>query len=278
MIKEEIMEKERLDILLVKRNLADSREKAKRYIMAGLVFSNEERLDKPGMKVAVDIPLSVKEQMRYVSRGGYKLEKALNMFDTDIENKIVADIGASTGGFTDCALQNQAELVYAIDVGYNQLAWQLRNDERVVVHERVNFRHATEDLFIKGLPNYATIDVSFISLKLILPKLAEFLLPNSEVVALVKPQFEAEREEVGKKGVIRDPKIHESVLERVIQFVNDSGFEFLNLSFSPITGKEGNIEYLIHLGWKTGREDQFNKRKEMILKTIEQAYENLRQK
>lgn len=272
------MEKERLDILLVKRNLADSREKAKRYIMAGLVFSNEERLDKPGMKVAVDIPLSVKEQMRYVSRGGYKLEKALNMFDTDIENKIVADIGASTGGFTDCALQNQAELVYAIDVGYNQLAWQLRNDERVVVHERVNFRHATEDLFIKGLPNYATIDVSFISLKLILPKLAEFLLPNSEVVALVKPQFEAEREEVGKKGVIRDPKIHESVLERVIQFVNDSGFEFLNLSFSPITGKEGNIEYLIHLGWKTGREDQFNKRKEMILKTIEQAYENLRQK
>lgn len=270
------MERERLDILLVKRNLAESREKAKRYIMAGLVFSNDERLDKPGMKVPVDIPLTVKETMRYVSRGGYKLEKALATFNTSVTGKKVADIGASTGGFTDCALQNGADLVYAIDVGYNQLAWKLRSDERVIVHERINFRHATEDLFVNGLPNYATIDVSFISLTLILPKLAEFLLANSEVIALVKPQFEAEKEAVGKKGVIRDPQIHQKVLEKIITFAKDVGFQFLNVSYSPITGKEGNIEYLLHLGFQTAKEDRYHERAPIIEAIIAQAFAKLK--
>src|SRR5699024_5949567 len=202
------MSKERLDVLLVKRNLIDSREKAKRMIMAGLVFSDNLRMDKPGMKVDESIPLHVKETLRYVGRGGYKLEKALATFDTSISDKIIVDIGASTGGFTDCALQNNARLVYAIDVGYNQLAWKLRNDERVIVHERTNFRYVTDELFTDGLPNYATIDVSFISLRLILPTLKNILAQNSEIIALVKPQFEAEREQVGKKGVIRDRGVH----------------------------------------------------------------------
>lgn len=243
------MGKERLDVLLVKRNLIDSREKAKRMIMAGLVFSENRRLDKPGMKVDETIPLHVKETLRYVGRGGYKLEKALQTFDTSIANKIVVDIGASTGGFTDCALQNDARLVYAIDVGYNQLAWKLRSDDRVIVHERTNFRYVEAELFSKGLPNYATIDVSFISLRLILPVLKHILIENSEVIALVKPQFEAEREQVGKKGIIRDPNVHCEVLEKIAFFAMEEGFSLLDGTFSPITGTEGNIEYLFHLGW-----------------------------
>src|SRR5690625_3768138 len=188
------MVKERLDVLLVKRNLIETREKAKRMIMAGLVFSNQERLDKPGQKVNADIPIHVKGTLKYVGRGGFKLEKALSVFQTNIKDKIMVDIGSSTGGFTDCALQNGAKLVYAIDVGYNQLDWKLRSDSRVVVKERTNFRYATKELFENGTPNYATIDVSFISLRLILPVLKIILQDDSEVIALIKPQFEAKRE------------------------------------------------------------------------------------
>lgn len=274
------MGKERLDVLLVKRNLVDSREKAKRLIMAGLVFSENERLDKPGMKVDESIPLHVKETLKYVGRGGYKLEKALDTFTTSVKDKIVVDIGASTGGFTDCALQNGAKLVYAIDVGYNQIAWKLRSDERVIVKERTNFRYVTEELFSSGLPNYATIDVSFISLRLILPVLKTVLQENSEVIALVKPQFEAEKGQVGKKGVIRDPKIHNEVLNNITTFAVNEGFTFLNVSFSPITGGEGNIEYLLHLGWKLKEEnnlmDKYNESNKLIETVVEEAHHTLK--
>lgn len=194
--------KERLDVLLVERGLAETREKAKRSIMAGLVYTNEERLDKPGEKVKVDIPLTIKGNvLPYVSRGGLKLEKALKVFDVSVKDKIMLDIGASTGGFTDCALQNGAKMTYALDVGYNQLAWKLRQDERVVVMERTNFRYVTPKDLAGEMPNFATIDVSFISLKLILPVLKTLLIPDSDIVALVKPQFEAGREQVGKKAL-----------------------------------------------------------------------------
>lgn len=252
------MSKERLDVLLVQRNLAETREKAKRLIMAGLVFSNEQRLDKPGMKVEEDIPLTVKGSIRYVSRGGFKLEKALTEFNISVQNKTVVDIGASTGGFTDCALQHGAKKVYAIDVGYNQLDWKLRSDERVIVKEKTNFRYVTKDLFTEGLPNFATIDVSFISLTLILPVLKEILLPNSEIVTLIKPQFEAKKEQVGKKGIIRDKKIHEEVLNKIISFAKEEGFTILGLTYSPITGAEGNIEFLAYLGWNLTEEERTN--------------------
>lgn len=242
--------KERLDVLLVERGLAETREKAKRTVMAGLVYSNEVRLDKPGEKVEADIPLTVKGNvMPYVSRGGLKLEKALKLFNLDVKDKIVIDIGASTGGFTDCALQNGAKMSYALDVGYNQLAWKLRQDERVVVMERTNFRYVTPADLNKGLPEFASIDVSFISLRLILPVLKTLLVPGSDVVALVKPQFEAGREQVGKKGIVRDPKVHEEVVERIIAFSQAEGYDCLDLSFSPITGGDGNIEFLLHLQW-----------------------------
>ena len=187
-------------MLLVERGLIDTREKAKRAIMAGIVYSNESRLDKPGEKVAEDIPLTVKGNViPYVSRGGLKLEKALNVFNVTAKDKILIDIGSSTGGFTDCALQNGAKMSYALDVGYNQLAWKLRNDDRVVVMERTNFRYVTPQDLIREMPDLATIDVSFISLSLILPVLKTLLVPSSDVIALIKPQFEAGREQVGKK-------------------------------------------------------------------------------
>jgi 23S rRNA (cytidine1920-2'-O)/16S rRNA (cytidine1409-2'-O)-methyltransferase len=248
--------KERLDVLLVERGLAESREKAKRAVMAGLVYSNEMRLDKPGEKVPVDIPLTVKgDVLPYVSRGGLKLEKALKTFQLDIKGKIMLDIGASTGGFTDCALQHGVKMSYALDVGYNQLAWKLRQDERVVVMERTNFRYATPADFIKGLPEFATIDVSFISLKLILPVLKTVLVSGSDVVALVKPQFEAGKELVGKKGIVRDAKVHEKVLEEIIDFAIHEGYDVVDLSYSPITGGDGNIEFLLHLRW-SGEKDR----------------------
>jgi len=242
--------KERLDVLLVERGLAETREKAKRSIMAGLVYSNEERLDKPGEKVKVDIPLMIKGNvLPYVSRGGLKLEKALKVFDVSVEDKTMLDIGASTGGFTDCALQNGAKMSYALDVGYNQLAWKLRQDERVVVMERTNFRYVTPKDLAGEMPNFATIDVSFISLKLILPVLKTLLVPNSDIVALVKPQFEAGREQVGKKGIVRDEKVHLQVVNKIVDFSLEQGYNAVNLSFSPITGGDGNIEYLLHLKW-----------------------------
>lgn len=251
------IKKERLDVLLVERGLAETREKAKRTIMAGLVYSNEGRLDKPGEKVNSDIPLTVKGNvLPYVSRGGLKLEKALKVFDLDVQGKTLLDIGASTGGFTDCALQNGAEMSYALDVGYNQLAWKLRQDERVVVMERTNFRYVKPEDLIKGMPNFASIDVSFISLRLILPVLKTLLVPGSDIVALVKPQFEAGREQVGKKGIVRDRKVHEQVLDRIITFSLEEGYDVMDLSFSPITGGDGNIEFLLHLQWNNPAEEK----------------------
>jgi 23S rRNA (cytidine1920-2'-O)/16S rRNA (cytidine1409-2'-O)-methyltransferase len=250
------MKKERVDVLSVEQGLFETREKAKRAIMAGIVYCNEMRLDKPGEKITVDSVLTVKgKTLPYVSRGGLKLEKALKVFDIDIKDKILLDIGSSTGGFTDCALQNGAIMSYAVDVGYNQLAWKLRSDDRVVVMERTNFRYVTPSDLNGPMPNFSSIDVSFISLKLILPVLKTLLVPESDVVALVKPQFEAGREQVGKKGIIRDPKVHEQVLQKIIEFSLITGFNVKNLSFSPITGGEGNIEFLLHLRWLGEKED-----------------------
>jgi 23S rRNA (cytidine1920-2'-O)/16S rRNA (cytidine1409-2'-O)-methyltransferase len=267
--------KERIDILLVDRGLCETREKAKRSIMAGLVYSDTVRIDKPGEKVPVDSNLEVKgKECPYVGRGGYKLEKALSHFEISVIDKVVADIGSSTGGFTDCALQNGAKMSYAIDVGYNQLAWKLRNDPRVVVMERTNFRHATPEMFNNGLPNFACIDVSFISLKLILPALKEILVENSNIVALVKPQFEAGREFVGSKGIVRDKKVHKMVLQDITDFADRTGFHVIDLTFSPITGGDGNIEFLLHLGWKFDKEIIFDLN--LIEKTIEEAHNKLK--
>ena len=246
--------KERVDVLLVEQGLFETREKAKRAIMAGIVYSNETRLDKPGEKIPADTPITVKgKTLPYVSRGGLKLEKALQVFDLNVKNRVLLDIGASTGGFTDCALQNGAKMSYALDVGYNQLAWKLRQDERVVVMERTNFRYVTPSDLAGEMPNFASIDVSFISLKLILPVLKTILVPGSDIVALVKPQFEAGREQVGKKGIVREPKVHEQVIQTMVDFSLQIGYDVKDLSFSPITGGEGNIEFLLHLFWNGER-------------------------
>ncbi|MGM8213366.1 TlyA family RNA methyltransferase [Virgibacillus sp. W0430] len=269
------MEKERLDVLLVKRNLIDTREKAKRVIMAGQVYSENHLLDKPGMKVKVDIPLTVKGKLLpYVGRGGLKLEKALHYFQVDVKDKIMVDVGSSTGGFTDCALQNGVSLCYAIDVGYNQLDWKLRSDKRVVVMERTNFRYATIDMFQQGQPNLATIDVSFISLTLILPVLKQILTNNSDIIALIKPQFETKRELVGKKGIVRDKKIHADVLNKIITFSIDENYSLHDLTYSPITGGDGNIEYLAHFGWNKAdhKGTKNNEIEKLIDETINSAH------
>jgi 23S rRNA (cytidine1920-2'-O)/16S rRNA (cytidine1409-2'-O)-methyltransferase len=272
------IKKERIDVLLVERGLIETREKAKRAIMAGLVYANEERVDKPGEKIPSDTPLTVKGQvMPYVSRGGYKLEKALKEFHIDLQDKIILDIGASTGGFTDCALQNGAKLSYALDVGYNQLAWKLRQDERVVVMERTNFRYVTPADLEKGLPQFASIDVSFISLKLILPVLKTMLLPESDVAALIKPQFEAGREQVGKKGIVRDKKVHTAVIEAISAFALQEGYDVQNLTYSPITGGDGNIEFLIHLKWYGERERGENCSPVTPDEAVKEAHEALKQ-
>lgn len=267
--------KERVDVLLVERGLIESREKAKRAIMAGLVFSGEMRIDKPGEKILMDAPLEIKgTYLKYVSRGGLKLEKALQVFDMSVEGKIMLDIGSSTGGFTDCALQNGAKHCYALDVGTNQLAWKLRTDERVTVMEKTNFRYSKPEDFTKGLPDFATIDVSFISLSLILPVLYEILLPGGDVMALVKPQFEAGKEQVGKKGIVKDPKVHLEVLEKVANLAHKIGFIVKDASFSPITGGEGNIEFLFHLIKPKGDEqiEAFTNFKQLV----EHAHEELK--
>lgn len=243
------MEKERADLLVVQQGLCPTREKAKRLIMAGQIYDDKnQRIDKAGEKIPVTVQLHIKgETLKYVSRGGLKLEKALQVFELDITNKFVLDIGASTGGFTDVALQSGAKLSYALDVGYNQLDWALRQDERVEVMERVNFRYAQLDDFKKGQPNFATIDVSFISLRLILPTLSQIIAENSDVVALIKPQFEAGREKVGKKGIVKEAQTHCEVIELILQFALSHGYEVRGLTFSPITGGEGNVEFLAHL-------------------------------
>lgn len=265
--------KERLDVLLVQQGLAETREKAKRMIMAGLVYANEERYEKPGEKVPVDLEFTIKGKvMPYVSRGGLKLEKALKTFDLTIEDKILIDIGSSTGGFTDCALQNGARMSYAVDVGYNQLAWKLRQDERVKVMERTNFRYVTPADLDGEMPNFASIDVSFISLTLILPVLKTLLVANSDVVALVKPQFEAGKDQVGKKGIVRDPKIHKEVMNKIISFAQSEGYDIRNASFSPITGGDGNIEFLLHLGWEGTKEKGENNLKQTVDDIVSEAH------
>ncbi|MEG9297349.1 TlyA family RNA methyltransferase [Mangrovibacillus sp. Mu-81] len=248
--------KQRLDVILVERGLIETREKAKRAVMAGLVYSNEERLDKPGEKVSEDIQLTIKgKMMPYVSRGGLKLEKALKVFDIEVKDKVMIDIGSSTGGFTDCALQNGAKSSYAIDVGYNQLAWKLRQDERVEVMERTNFRYVTPADLPGEMPAFASIDVSFISLSLILPVLRTLLVPGGDCIALIKPQFEAGKDQVGKKGIVRNPKVHLAVIEKIMTLAVNEGYELRGLSYSPITGGDGNIEFLIHLRW-TGQKSE----------------------
>ncbi|CAM3957239.1 TlyA family RNA methyltransferase [Lederbergia lenta] len=270
--------KQRLDLLLVERGLSETREKAKRAIMAGIVYSNEMRLDKPGEKVNEDIELAIKgKTMPYVSRGGLKLEKALQTFHIDMNNRIMIDIGASTGGFTDCALQNGATMSYAIDVGYNQLAWKLRQDERVIVMERTNFRYVEPSDLKKEVPNIATIDVSFISLTLILPVLRKLLANGSDVIALIKPQFEAGKGQVGKKGIVREKNIHEEVISKIKEFSLAQGYDILHLSYSPITGGEGNIEFLIHLGWESKLDQPGDDKSGVsITDIVEEAHENFK--
>lgn len=240
-------EKRRLDTAVFEAGLAESREKAKAYIMAGVVFVNNQKADKPGMTLKPEDSIEVRaEAPRYVSRGGLKLEKAMQGFALKLDGCVCADIGASTGGFTDCMLQNGAAAVYAVDVGYGQLAWKLRADPRVINLERTNFRYVTAKEIPQPL-DFASVDVSFISLRLILPPLKALMKPGAKAVCLIKPQFEAGRDKVGKKGVVRDIAIHEEVIERTTAFAASLGLSVLGLDFSPIKGPEGNIEYLMCL-------------------------------
>lgn len=244
------MPKERVDVLSHKQGLFETREQAKRGVMAGLVVAviNGHRYDKPGEKIDEATELKLKgEKLKYVSRGGLKLEKALEVFGLSVEGKLCLDIGASTGGFTDVMVQSGADLVYAVDVGTNQLVWKLRQNERVVSMEQYNFRYAQLADFDRGQPSFASIDVSFISLGLILPALHEILAAGGQVVALIKPQFEAGREQIGKNGIVKDPAVHTKVLEEVTAMAVETGFSVLGLDFSPIQGGQGNVEFLAHL-------------------------------
>ena len=241
------MKKVRLDQLLVDKGLAQSRERAKITIMEGSVFVDGQRVDKPGTAVDPEKSVEVRgEQLAYVSRGGKKLEKALKVFPVDPAGCLCIDCGASTGGFTDVLLQNGAAKVYAVDVGYGQLAWKLRTDERVVNLERTNLRYVTREQVPETL-DLAVMDVSFISIRLVLPAVRELLKPDGEVICLIKPQFEAGRENVGKKGVVRDAAVHRAVLESFVQFFPEAGFTLMGLDFSPIRGPEGNIEFICHM-------------------------------
>ncbi len=241
-------EKQRLDVLIYNLGLAASREKASSQIMSGIVYVNGVKVDKPGTKLSTDSKIEIRgASMPYVSRGGLKLEKALKEFGLDLKGKTALDIGSSTGGFTDCMLQNGAAKVYAIDVGYGQLAWSLRNDSRVVCMERTNIRYVTPEA-IGEYADFASIDVSFISLTKVLPAVKKLMKENGEIVCLIKPQFEAGREKVGKKGVVRDINVHIEVIEKITEFCrNEMMFSILGLSFSPIKGPEGNIEYLLYI-------------------------------
>jgi len=236
--------RKRLDIILVERELVDSRQQAQRLIMAGQVMVDDRVVDKPGTQVSQEADITLKETLPYVSRGGLKLEAALDRFAIEVTGVIAADVGASTGGFTDCLLQHGASKVYAIDVGYGQLAWRLRNDPRVVVMERVNVR------YLESLPepvDLATVDVSFISLELVLPPVISFLEPHGDIVALIKPQFEAGRKQVGKGGVVKDPAVHRAVLRKVLLWAEGHGLAVRGLIASPLKGPAGNVEFLAHL-------------------------------
>lgn len=271
--------KERLDVLLVKQGHAVSREKAKAIIMAGSVFVDGQREDKAGaMFEEAKIELMVKgKPLPYVSRGGLKLEKAIRQFDLALEGKVCMDIGASTGGFTDCMLQNGAAKVYAVDVGHGQLDWKLRNDERVVCMEKTNFRYMVREDISEEL-DFASVDVSFISLTKILGPARDLLKQEGQMVCLIKPQFEAGREKVGKKGVVREPQIHLEVIEKIILFAYQTGFDVLNLEYSPIKGPEGNIEYLLHLEKtepETGPDIIPENKKELMQSAVREAHASL---
>ncbi len=268
------MKKERLDVLLVNKGFFPSREKAKASIMAGVVYVNGEKVDKPGTKFDESVDIDVRENpIPYVSRGGLKLEKAIDYFEINMNGKTALDVGASTGGFTDCMLKKGASKVVAIDVGYGQLAWELRQDERVICMERTNIRYVKpEDIGFAA--DFATIDVSFISLKKVLPVVRDLLKEDGEIVCLVKPQFEAGREKVGKHGVVREPETHREVLEDLTEFVLKSGFAIRGITYSPVKGPEGNIEYLLyllkcpHLGKTTNWYDE-------IAKVVEESHREL---
>ncbi|MBR3933879.1 MAG: TlyA family RNA methyltransferase [Clostridia bacterium] len=237
----------RLDIEMVNRGLIESREKAKALIMSGIVYVNNQKAMKAGDKIKDGDQIEIRGQkLPFVSRGGLKLDKAVKVFDLSLKDKVCMDIGASTGGFTDCMLQNDAKKVYAVDVGYGQLAWKLRSDDRVVNMERTNIRYIDFDLITDEI-DFISIDVAFISLKLVLPVAFKLLKQTGELVALIKPQFEAGKEEVGKKGVVRDISIHRKVINEILEFSLETGFSVLNLEYSPIKGPEGNIEFLLYL-------------------------------
>ena len=248
--------KKRLDVLLVEQGLADSREKAKAIIMSGIVYVDNNKEDKAGTIFEETARIEVRgNTLKYVSRGGLKLEKAMNNFGVTLEGKVCMDVGASTGGFTDCMLQNGAVKVYSVDVGHGQLAWKLRNDERVVCMEKTNIRYVTPD-DIDDVIEFASIDVSFISLTKVLPAVRELMTPGGEIVCLIKPQCEAGREKVGKKGVVRELSTHIEVVQMIVDYARANGFRTLHLSYSPIKGPEGNIEYLLHITKDESRENE----------------------
>ena len=265
--------RERLDVLLTEKNFFESRARAKAMIMAGKILVNGQKIDKAGSLVPADSEIRILgEEMPFVSRGGLKLQKALDVFKINLRGKIAADVGASTGGFTDCMLQSGAAKVYAIDVGYGQLAWKLRQDERVINFERTNIKNVTRENFSDEL-EFISIDVAFISLEKVLPVVYDLLKESGEVVALIKPQFEAGREQVGKKGVVKDRKIHAAVIEKILNFAAEFGFEIRGIDFSPVKGPEGNIEYLAYLAKNisAGKIDFAEK----ILSVVNSAHENL---
>lgn len=267
--------KTRLDVLLAQGGYAPSREKARLLIMEGNVYVNGQKEDKPGTPFdETRITIEVRgKALPYVSRGGLKLEKALQVFPIDLHGRTCMDIGSSTGGFTDCMLQNGASLVYAVDVGYGQLDWKLRSDERVICMEKTNFRYLTgEDLGEHPRPDFASVDVSFISLSKILPNAIALLEGPAEMVALIKPQFEAGREKVGKKGVVRDSKVHEEVLRKVLDMTRKTGFRILGLSYSPIRGPEGNIEYLMHIVRAEDERKETDISEERIRSLVEESH------
>ncbi len=239
--------KERLDVLLVHKGLADSREKAKIMIMEGTVYVNDQKSDKPGTCYETDVKIEVKSnKAKYVSRGGFKLEKAINRYGISLEGLTCMDVGASTGGFTDCMLQNGASMVYCIDVGYGQLDWNLRNSPKVVNLERTNVRYIDKSIITHEV-NFFSVDVSFISLTIVLPVIREIISPNGRGVCLIKPQFEAGRNKVGKNGVVREKSVHIEVINKICEFCIQNGFSVLNLDYSPIKGPKGNIEYLVYV-------------------------------
>lgn len=270
------MAKERIDILLVEKHLFESREKAKRAIMSGIVYVDNQKVDKPGTPIKTDALIEVRgKTLQYVSRGGLKLEKAVEAFGVQLDQKVCMDIGASTGGFTDCMLQNGASKVYAVDVGYGQLDWKLRNLPNVVNMERTNIRHVTREDIEDDL-DFVSIDVSFISLKLVLPVAVSLMKDQAQIVFLIKPQFEAGRDKVKKNGVVRDAKVHENVIEKVLNYAYEAGLAVDQVSFSPITGPKGNIEFLAVGHKRDTHVDMDFYDVDKIKDIVKEAHENLK--